>query len=178
MPRFYTALRYLGIFLLVGGGIIVFQRLAMPPVLANGRVAPDFTVHSAAGAPIRLSDYRGKTVVLDFWATWCEPCQQVLLGTNALAREYASKNVVFLAVNVWDTPDAFAAWLPQHASLNALTFAIDPAPHGSDVAAKYKVSAIPTQFIINPAGRITASFVGNQGDSNVLNKAIASAQQN
>ncbi len=178
MPRFYTALRYLGILLLVGGGIIVYQRLAMPPVLANGGIAPDFTVQSSTGAPIRLSDYQGKTVVLDFWATWCEPCQEALPGTNTLAREYAGKNVVFLAVNVWDTPDAFAAWLPKHAGLNALTFAIDPAPQGGDTAAQYKVSAIPTQFVINPQGRITASFIGGYqlGDF-TLKKAIFDAQK-
>ena len=179
MPRLFTALRYLAILTLIGGGVIVYQRLAMPPVLANGRVAPDFTVQSATGTPIHLSDYRGKTVVLDFWATWCEPCQEALPGTNTLAREYSGKNVVFLAINVWDSPDAFAAWLPKHAGLNALTFAIDPTSQGSDVATiKYKVSGIPTQFVIDPQGRITSSFIGSYqlGDF-TLKKAISNAQK-
>jgi thiol-disulfide isomerase/thioredoxin len=146
------------------------------PLLANGTVAPDFTVHDKDGAPVRLSDYKGKVVVLDFWATWCGPCQESLPHTNAVARQFKDKGVVVLAVNTSDTPQAFQAWLPQHTSDDALTFAIDPAPSDKNVATTlYHVSGIPTQYVIGPDGRIAKSFVGYGGPTDDLADAVTAA---
>ena len=94
-------------------------------LLPEGSAAPDFVVSDDKGSPVKLSAYRGKVVVLDFWSTWCGPCQESLPGTNAIAAKYASKNVVVLGVNVWDTKDAFHRWLPKHKALGSIKFAID-----------------------------------------------------
>jgi hypothetical protein len=69
------------------------------PTFASGAPAPDFTVTTAEGRPLRLSDLKGKVVVLDFWATWCGNCTQEMTFTNALAKKYADRNVVVLAVD-------------------------------------------------------------------------------
>ena len=70
-----------------------------PALLSNGTSAPDFTpMPGKDGKPVKLSDYRGKVVVLDFWATWCQPCMQSLPHTTAMAKKYADKNVVVLVV--------------------------------------------------------------------------------
>ena len=116
-------------------------------------------------------------VVLDFWATWCGPCQVSLPHTNDVARKYKDKNVVVLAVNVWDKPDAYKAWLPQHREYDALVFAIDPTKNNKDIASiQYKVSGIPTQYVIDPSGKIAASFLGDSdGESAELEKAIKKA---
>ena len=150
-------------------------KLSVAPVLlASGTAAPDFTVQDKDGKPVKLSDYKGKTVVLDFWATWCGPCQSSLPHTTALAKQYANKNVVVLAVNVWDTPAAFQAWLPKHPEYAPLHFAIDPNSDQSKsvASALYGVSGIPTQYIIGPNGKIIKSIVGYAAGDTQLEDAL------
>jgi thiol-disulfide isomerase/thioredoxin len=147
-----------------------------PPVLANGSVAPDFTVYDPTGKSVHLSDYKGKVVVLDFWATWCGPCQQSLPATNKVAEQFLNKNVVFLAVNTSDTKDAFNSWLPEHKQYDALQFAIDPADPQKNIATTlYKVSGIPTQFVIDTQGKVTWSLVGYDDSTANLIKAVTAA---
>lgn len=149
-----------------------------PALLAAGTPAPDFTVQDKDGKPVKLSDFRGKTVVLDFWSTWCGPCQASLPHTNEVAKAYKDKDVVVFAVNVWDTQPAFDKWLPEHANFDSLVFAIDPTKeHGRDVATMlYKVSGIPTQYVIGADGRIVKSFLGYGGPTDDLANAIKQAQ--
>ena len=145
-------------------------------LLPNGSVAPDFVVKDRAGNPVKLSAFRGKVVVLDFWATWCGPCQESLPNTNAIAAKYASKGVVVLGVNVWDSQAEFNKWLPDHKKFSAIKFAIDTKSQGQDVATKlYNVSGIPTQYIIDRKGKIVKSLVGYSEDESTLTSAIYSA---
>ncbi len=149
----------------------------MPQVLADGTAAPDFTVQDKDGKAVRLSDYKGKTVVLDFWATWCGPCQSSLPHTTEMAKKYADKNVVVLAVNVWDTPAAFQAWLPKHPEYAPVHFAIDPNPtiDLSVATALYGVNGIPTQYIIGTDGKIVKSIVGFDSKDTRLEDALKTA---
>jgi peroxiredoxin len=148
-------------------------RPAEPALLKNGAEAPDFVVHDDNGKAVKLSAYRGKVVVIDFWSTWCGPCQESLPGTNALAAQFAQKNVVVLGVNVWDTKKAFHDWLPEHKKFSSIRFAIDTRGQGQDVATKlYHVSGIPTQYVIDRKGRIVKSLVGYSQDESDLTKGI------
>lgn len=146
---------------------------AEPALLKDGTKAPDFVVHDDKGNPVKLSSYRGKVVVVDFWATWCGPCQESLPKTNALAAKYTKKGVVFLGVNVWDEKKAFHSWLPDHKSFSSIKFAIDTRGQGQDVATKlYNVSGIPTQYVIDRRGRIVESIVGYSEDESELKSGI------
>ena len=149
-------------------------RLAL---LTAGTPAPDFTANDKDGKPVKLSDYQGKVVVLDFWATWCGPCQQSLPHTNEVAKLFAGKNVVVLAVCVSDTQAAFDGWLPKHPEYDAITFAFDPSKKGSpDVANRlYHVTGIPTQYVIGKDGKVMVSFVGYGGPTTDLADAITKA---
>ena len=157
----------------------VTAKLYTPPkLLADGVQAPDFTANDKDGHPVKLSDYKGKTVVLDFWATWCGPCQMSLPHTTKVAKQYAGKGVTVLAVNVWDKPDAFEAWLPKHPEYSALTFAIDPTKVDAKGIATglYGVSGIPTQYVIGKDGRIVKSIVGYDEGSTALEDALKTAE--
>lgn len=156
-----------------------FESPPAPPLLAVGTAAPDFAVQDKTGKTVHLSDYKGKVVVLDFWSTWCGPCQASLPHTNSVARKFAGQNVVVLAVNVWDTQAAFDAWLPKHPEYNAIQFTIDPTKaQGQDVASRlYHVSGIPTQYVISPDGKVSKSFVGFGGPTNDLAQAITAAMR-
>jgi thiol-disulfide isomerase/thioredoxin len=144
-------------------------------LLANGTDAPEFTARDKNGNSVSLSSFRGKVVVLDFWATWCRPCQESLPNTEKVAEEFQDKGVVVLAVNVWDTNDAFLNWLPQHPEYKAINFVIDPSADDNQGIAKalYNVKGIPTQYVIDAQGKVAGSFVvGSRED---LERAVSAA---
>lgn len=157
-----------------------YSQMAAKPPMESGTVAPDFAVYDPSGKVVKLSDYKGKVVVIDFWATWCGPCQASLPDTNGAAHKFQDKDVVFLAINVWDKKDAFDQWLPQHKQLDALNFVIDTTPgQGQDVASKlYHVTGIPTQFVIGKDGKVAKCLVGNSGSSASLEAALQTAVAN
>ena len=143
--------------------------------LALGTVAPDFTVKDAHGNAVKLSDFRGKTVILDFWATWCWPCNQSLPHTEAVVEKNHDKNVIALAVAIWDSQAGFDAWIPKH-NYPDIDFAIDPSPQGKDVAsALYHIPSTPTAYVIDPSGKIVSVVSGYTGPTDELQAAIDTA---
>jgi peroxiredoxin len=157
------------------GATQLASSLGSLPLLAVGAVAPDFAVTDSHGKQVRLSDYRGKTVILDFWATWCWPCNQSLPHTESVVSACADKNVVALAVAIWDKQVGFDAWIKKH-NYPHIHFAIDPRPQGQDVASSlYHVSATPTAYVIGPDGKVVTTIVGYTGPTDELEAAIQSA---
>jgi thiol-disulfide isomerase/thioredoxin len=147
-----------------------------PKLLAVGTPAPDFTVTGRDGKPVKLSDLRGKVVVLDFWATWCGPCLRSFPHTSEVAKKTADKGAVVFAVNVWDEQKAYEEWLPKNPQYDHFLYGFDPKEGGQDIAKKlYNVSGIPTQYVIGKDGKIAASFLGYGGPTDALEKAILAA---
>ena len=147
----------------------------IPPPLAIGTVAPDFTVQDPSGAPVHLSDYKGKVVVIDFWATWCGPCQAAMPHTNEIAKEFKGQNVVFLGISIDDTKEAFDGWLPKHKDYDAMSFLRDPSERKNNIAKTlYSTYFIPTQYVIDPAGKI-AYCVGYGSPTSDLEVGIKNA---
>jgi len=156
---------------------VAFTPPAQPeeaPILANGAVAPDFAVQDVKGHTVHLADFAGKVVVIDFWSTWCGPCQQSLPGTDKIAKKYASKGVVFLPVCSWDEKSAFTPWVNKHKTWT-MTFYFDPAGRAdTNIAGKlYKVSGIPTQFVIGKDGKVSSGSVGYEGEQSEKNLTAA-----
>ena len=127
------------------------QRTAGPAI---GRIAPDFTLQTLAGETFTLSEQRGKPVVLNFWATWCGPCQNELPALQNAAA-YFGDQVVFAGVDQGETADV----VQKFADKLGLTFAI-PMDDQQDAAALYNVHGLPTTYFIDREGVIRALWMG------------------
>lgn len=125
------------------------------PAPIIGAPAPDFTLTDLAGQTVTLSAYRGQVVLLNFWATWCGPCQAEM---PALQQQYAAfkdKGLALVAVNAGEP----RADVENFVRAAALTFPVLLDPRGP-VNDLYRINALPTTFIINREGVITHLRVG------------------
>ncbi|AIE61770.1 peroxiredoxin family protein [Bacillus methanolicus] len=121
-------------------------------------VAPDFELLSITGNKVKLSDLRGKSVILNFWATWCPPCKAEIPEMQKFYENNKNNNVEILAVNLTYTesnPDAVKDFVRN----KGLTFKIALNEHGK-VGNLYGAITIPTSYIIDKNGIIRDKYVG------------------
>lgn len=154
-----------------------FKAPERPPLLAAGIAAPDFTAQKWGGGELKLSDYKGKVVVLDFWATWCGPCQMTMPHVEKVHKQAKDKGVVTLGVCVWDKQEDYAKWVPANSEKYTFQFAFDPAGRNAGNIAQglYKVSGIPTTYVIDRDGKVIDAIVGYRQDDDRLEKALEKA---
>lgn len=143
--------------------------------LARGAAAPDFAVETRDGRTVRLSDFRGRVVILDFWATWCDPCRESLPHLDRVSRAVESQGVVVLAVCVWDSLEKFRSWVSGDFKDYRVHFAVDPAGHGSQEIPRrlYGVEGIPATFIIDRNGIVAATVIGYDDGDTRIERALA-----
>jgi peroxiredoxin len=123
---------------------------------AIGVLAPDFTQADVNGAPVKLSSFRGKYVLIDFWASWCGPCRQENPNVVKAYNRYKEKNFTILGVSL-DKFDGKTNWLAaiKNDGLN-WTQVSDLKFWSNEAAALYGVTSIPANFLIDPNGKIVA----------------------
>ena len=121
-----------------------------------GSIAPDFTQNDPSGKPISLSSFKGKYVLVDFWASWCGPCRQENPNVVKVYNQYKAKNFTVLGVSL-DRPNGKDAWLKAIKD-DGLTWnhVSDLQFWNNEVAALYGVRSIPGNFLIDPKGKIIA----------------------
>ena len=142
-------------------GILAYGFMRDPRYINSpliGQQAAPFTVTLFDGKKLSLDDLRGKTVFLNFWASWCPPCRAEARDLEAAWQRVKNSDVVFLGVDIQDTEEDARAYLKEF----NVTY-----PNGRDltgkVAVDYGVWGIPETFFIDPQGRITYKHVGSLG---------------
>ncbi|MGH2602029.1 MAG: TlpA family protein disulfide reductase, partial [Dehalococcoidia bacterium] len=121
----------------------------------EGSPAPDFVLSTLDGREVRLSDYRGNVVLLNFWATWCGPCREEMPLFEAAQQEYSDRGLVVLAVNVGEGSSTVRPFVERL----ALTY--DIALDGnSSIARRYRARSFPTTYFIDRDGTVEGRRVG------------------
>ena len=156
--------------ILVLGGMIWMNRDRFVPIGPGAR-APEYRMTTLAGDSVKISDYRGKVVVLNVWATWCGPCVREMPQLQALHEKLASEGVEVLGVSVDYGDDAPVTAFVKRFDL---TFPILRDPSG-DIQIAYATNGLPTTFIIDRSGRIRRREVGARewADSSVVTELRA-----
>jgi peroxiredoxin len=137
-----------------------------------GKLAPLFTAPDTLGRPVKLADYRGKYVLLDFWASWCVPCREENPNVVAAYKRFHNKNFDVLSVSL-DKSDAKASWIAA-IKKDGLTWqhVSDLKFWNSDVAKLYFIKSIPQNYLIDPNGKIIAANLRGEALTHKLEELL------
>ncbi len=120
-----------------------------------GKLAPEFELETLTGETVRLSDYRGKSVIVNFWATWCPPCRAEIPDFQKL---YDNHDVVILAVNLTQSEKS-GEHVTEFVDDFEMTFPV-LMDEEANVSTTYKIKAYPTSYMIDSDGHIQFSAMG------------------
>jgi peroxiredoxin len=130
--------------------------------------APDFTLEDLDGQPVSLADFRGKIVILDFWATWCDPCKESFPGMKLVVEKFKDdENIRFLFINSWERVENWKKNASDFMSENNYPFHV-LLDTQNRVITDFEVDSIPTKFIIDRKGKIRFKSVGYSGRTDKL----------
>ncbi|MEX2462500.1 MAG: thiol-disulfide oxidoreductase ResA [Paenibacillaceae bacterium] len=158
----------LGAFILVA----VVYTLVQPrnDSIRSGELAPDFMVTDLEGKEIKLSDYRGKGVLLNFWGSWCAPCLSEMPRMNEAYRA-GIPGTEILTVNVGETRGTVEQFVHEH----NLVFPVLIDPSGR-AAESYRVNGLPSTFLIDGDGRIASIMTGEMVSKDQIEQILKSLQ--
>jgi thiol-disulfide isomerase/thioredoxin len=138
----------MGLLLAAGAQAAGFEKRAATP-------APELRAQDLAGVPKTLADYRGKVVLLNFWASWCPPCLREMPSMERLRVKMAGRPLEIVALNSAEAPEEVNAYLARM----KLGFPILLDPDGSNTK-RWKVFALPTTFMLDAEGRVRYVLTG------------------
>jgi len=157
--RFFSILILLA--LILGAGWIWLNRVPVDVVARpasiplSGHPAPDFTLQTLAGESLSLTDLRGQAVVLNFWASWCGPCQAEMPELQAAHAANAAGGLVVLGVNQAEDPATVRSFLDER----GITFPV-VLDAQYEVSKRYQVNSLPSTFFIDRNGVIRKIVIG------------------
>ncbi|WP_224245451.1 TlpA family protein disulfide reductase [Hyalangium gracile] len=152
-----------GIAGLVYLGVMEAQRSRLVP---DGASAPSFQMERYGGGKLALSDLRGKVVMLDFWATWCPPCQEEMPSLVRLAKEYESQGLVFVAASR-DDDDVKEELVDQFVKRNLPDLAPYVVYANDEMARAFQVEALPTLYFLDRDGKVTDAVRGMMSEASI-----------
>lgn len=139
-----------GILALVG---VKLYQVTLGPVSSGG--APDFTLVTFAGDEITLSELGGQVVVINFWASWCGPCEVEAADLEETWRAYRDRGVLFLGVDYVDTEPEALAFIARH----NVTYPNGP-DLGTRVSQAYRIRGVPETYVVGPDGQLAETIIG------------------
>ncbi len=147
----------LSLVILAGAFAMVWLQSSKYEPLTVGKVAPDFELPDLTEQEVRLSDYRGKVVFLNFWATWCKPCKEEMPSMEVLYRQFKDDGLVVLAVSIdrVTTKDD----IPPFVKSMDLSFPVLVDSWGQ-TDKRYKLMGVPETYIIDQEGVLREKIIG------------------
>jgi thiol-disulfide isomerase/thioredoxin len=144
------------------------SRDAAPPKATLAEPAPDFEIGLLGGGRVRLADFRGQYLLIDFWATWCAPCVLEIPELNAFYAEESERGVELLAISV-DEPDTvdLEAWVREHGIAYPVALGSEP------LARDYEALAFPFHLLVGPDGNVLERLDPGYHDRDELRALIA-----
>jgi len=162
----------LGLALLLAGGVAAAGQALVP--VPGAVPAPDFELPDTDGKTHRLSAYRGKTVIVNFWATWCPPCREEIPSMNRAWQQLRDEDVIMLAVNLGEDEDTIFVFTADYPADFPLLLDRDGA-----VVEQWPVKGLPTTYVIAPDGSIAYRAIGGRAwdDAGILEVVRALREQ-
>lgn len=139
-----------------GTGVFAKDDQSLVPI-QDKPMAPAFDLKDPQGRPQRLSDYQGKPVILNFWATWCPPCREEMPSMQRAHSALSQEGIAVIAINVGDDAAAIDEFLAE----TPVDFPL-PMDPDSKVAQRYPLKGLPTTYVIDPQGRLVYSAEGER----------------
>ena len=127
--------------------------------LPEPREAPDFTLQDMDENSVSLADFKGKVILLNFWATWCPPCRREMPSMERVYQNLMDEGFVVVAINEWEDPDHVFAYTGQLSVNPTFPVVFD---RDSKVAEAYRVKGLPTTYLIDPQGKIRYQAIGGR----------------
>ena len=129
------------------------------------REAPDFSLRTLDGKEVQLSDFRGRPVWINFWATWCPPCRAETPDIQEVYENHESDGLVVLAISIGESPSTVSDYVKRTGT--TLTTGVDQT---TSIAAQYRIVGIPTHFFIDREGVIREWRIGSMSKKTMENK--------
>jgi peroxiredoxin len=145
-------------------------KMAKLKALQIGQQAPDFTINGLDGKPVKLTDFKGKYVLLDFWASWCMPCRQENPNLVKAYNTYKGKNFTVLGISLDKDPGAWKNAIA--ADQLAWSHAGELKDFEGPTVRLYQIEAIPSSFLLDPNGKILAKNLRGEELDAFLNKTL------
>jgi len=135
-------------------GLVTNSNDAAPAGLGPGKQAPDFKLKTLDGKEVSLSDYRGKVVLINFWATWCPPCREEMPLFERVYKKYRDKGFEILAISTDTSTEPVKKFVKEY----KLSFLI--LMDADNVSGLYGIQGLPTSFLIDREGKIVKVRLG------------------
>ncbi|KAA0966757.1 redoxin domain-containing protein [Sporosarcina sp. ANT_H38] len=146
-----------------------FSSLDEEPGLKKGDIPPDFELSTLTGEVVKLSNLKGKKVILNFWASWCGPCKAEMPHMQKYYKKYKDKdNVEIIAVNLTTAEKRGMKGVEEFVNAYGLTFPIPLDKEGTAMD-DYRIIPIPTTFMIGTDGKISQKIVGPMDEKSLRN---------